>query len=95
MPMKLTEPNPELAKLVRKTPEGMAFWASTGPTGATCGKCVNYGYEYTTFIGPTLTEKTRNKNGCALYYKQMHRHSAHELPPDTPACKYFERLTGG
>jgi hypothetical protein len=90
--MKLTEPDPHFARLVQITPEGMAFWASTGPPGATCGECTHYGYEYTTLTGRDLVEQTHKKNGCALYYQQMHRHAERMLPEDTPACKYFEPL---
>jgi hypothetical protein len=35
----LTEPNPELAALVKATPPGMAHWAGTGPAGKVCRDC--------------------------------------------------------
>jgi hypothetical protein len=83
--MKLTELNPDFERLVRQTPEGMAFWAGTGPAGKTCGACMHYGY---------LDDLGHHTNGCAIYYQQMHRHAARMLPKQTSACKYFERLTG-
>lgn len=78
----LTEPNQELARLVRATPHGMAHWAGTGPAGATCGRCTHYGYSVWT--------GHRKPNNCALYYSRMGVHGRRPLPETTPSCKYFE-----
>ena len=79
----LSEPNLELARLVRATPHGMAHWAGTGPVGATCGRCTHYGY---------FDQNGRRKpNGCARYFALMHAHGKYPLPETTPACKYFEQ----
>jgi hypothetical protein len=81
----LTEPNPVLAKFIRATPHGMAHWAGTGPTGAMCGQCANFGY---------FDWNGRHKpNGCALYFALTGVHGKHPLPEVTPACKYFNGLT--
>jgi hypothetical protein len=78
----LTEPDPGLARLVAATPHGMMFWSGTGPAGATCGRCLNFGYH---------DEKgRRHKNGCALYFAHMNAHGRKPLPESTPACRYFE-----
>jgi hypothetical protein len=77
----LTEPNPELAKLIRATPHGMAHWAGTGPAGASCDRCAHYGY---------FDQNGRRKpNGCALYFARTGVHGRDQLPKGTPACKYF------
>ena len=81
----MTVTNPELETAERKTIEGMAFWSGTGPPKATCGKCMNYGY---------TDDDVSKPHGCALYFKQMHRHAPRAIPETTAACKYFERLSG-
>jgi hypothetical protein len=87
----LTVPNPDLEKFESKTVDGMAFWAGSGPPGSTCGKCLNYGYEYRKENGDTANRPS----GCALYWKQMHKHGARAIPKSTAGCKYFETLTVG
>jgi hypothetical protein len=82
----LTEPNPDLAEQVKRTPQGMAHWAGSGPEGATCGGCSHYGYWYTTWTN----KKRRKPSGCELYYRRMHTHPDSPLPKATAACKYFE-----
>jgi hypothetical protein len=83
----LTEPDPALAKLIRRTPQGMMHWAGTGPHGATCGKCEHYGYWY---HAPSKVDRQWKKHGCGKYWKRMHRHPNGAIPATTEACKYFE-----
>lgn len=77
----LAVPDPELDRLVKKTPPGMMYWSGTcsDPT-ATCGKCRYFGYEVDTHKYPA---------GCALFHSRTRQHRK-PLPPDTLACKYFE-----
>jgi len=84
----LTAPNLELEKAEQRTPPGMAFWAGTGPAFMTCGKCSNYGYWYENSKG----DRRNRTKGCALYWKQMHKHAERSIPENTAACKYFESL---
>lgn len=86
----LTEPNPALAEQVRRTPDGMAHWAGTGPDGATCAKCEHYGYFYEDRAG----QSRRKPSACALYARRMQKHGGN-IPSDTDACKWFEPASDG
>ena len=71
----LTSTNPELEKLARSTPPGMAHWAGTGPAGASCGHGdIN-----------VAGRKRVKHNRCLKFYWMMGRPGA-----DTPACRHFE-----
>jgi hypothetical protein len=87
----LTVSNPELDRLIRRTPAGMMFWSGTcTDPAATCGGCQHYGYQ--TVIrddaGNALSTRKR-PTSCALYKKHTERDGA-SLDPKTPACKYHE-----
>jgi hypothetical protein len=82
----LTEPNPELAKLIAKTPHGMMHWSGTGPAGTTCGQCAHYGYAY-----KTAKRDYVKQHACALFWKHMRTHPHRQIPPSTDSCKYFEK----
>jgi hypothetical protein len=60
---------------------GMAYFANTGPAGATCGKCSFYG----------LPRTKGYENKCRMY-RQMHQkgHWGADLDKMQSACKYFE-----
>ena len=74
--MILTKPDKELARLVRNTVPGMAFWAGTGPSGTTCGMCKN-------LVGRT----TR----CQKYYTMMNKKWGRKnIDINTPSCKYYD-----
>ena len=78
----LTEPNPQLAEMVRHTPPGMAHWSGTGPAGATCGQC-----EWFTEIKWGGGKSTR----CGKYTKMMNgQQGPKKIPAETFACKYFD-----
>lgn len=84
MDANLTEPNPELAKLIKQTPDGMAHWAGTGPSDKTCGQCKHLGAVY------PHAGKTKYLSRCQLYQRRANGRVGGKLPPNTPACKYFE-----
>jgi hypothetical protein len=80
---RLTEPNTELARLIQRTPAGMAHWAGTGPSGATCGKCEHYDY--------FDAKMKRYPNGCVVYYASMRINCKTPIPARTPACRFFRK----
>jgi hypothetical protein len=66
--------------MVKRTPEGMAHWAGTGPKGKACGDCEH------------LQPRGSIGYGCALYSRMMNGHQpVNSIPRNTRACKYFER----
>jgi hypothetical protein len=79
----LTEPNTELALLIKATPAGMAHWAGTGPNGATCRECEHYDY--------FDAKMKRHPNGCVLYYANMRANCKTPIPARTPACWFFRK----
>jgi hypothetical protein len=56
---------------------GMAFFANTGPFGATCGDCSHRRF------------KQGKGMACAMYHKLTGRHGA-AVDRHWSACKYFE-----
>lgn len=80
----LTEPDQDLAEKRRRTPPGMAFWAGTGPAGATCRGCqfwLSDGY---------LADCGLLKDSiCGKYRSMMNGEAGAKLSHYTPACKYF------
>jgi hypothetical protein len=81
----LTKPDPKIARLVRKTPPGMAHWASTGPAGATCGRCLFY---------QNKTER------CGKYIAMMRAGGSRnvpvlKVPSSTEACRHYELAPPG
>lgn len=80
--MTLTEPNPDLAALVRSTPHGCAFWSGTGPAGKTCGQCAHHQH---------VTWGTGTTFRCGKYTAMMGGwQGSKRIPPDLRSCKYFE-----
>ncbi len=78
----LTEPNPDLADMIRRTPSGMAHWAGTGPTGKTCGECA--------FL-VSISVGVGNSTRCEKYTMMMRgKQGSKKIPKTTPACKYFD-----
>ena len=63
----------------KRTVDGMAHWAGTGPKGLCCGDCVH------------LHPRGALGYGCAQYSRMMGGHQPlNSIPRTTPACKYFE-----
>lgn len=79
----LTEPNPQLAEWQKKTPNGMAHWAGTGPEDKTCADCEFKGYYRESRHGTSY-----HVNGCEKFKKMTGRHGP-AFESSTPACKYF------
>lgn len=86
----LTRPEGEAEASRRSmTYEGMAYFAATGPAGATCRGCSNW-----------LTEGWRADKGamkgglkdspCAAFQKMKPTRRPPKVPHSAPACKYFE-----
>lgn len=81
----LTEPNIDLASKRKRTPPGMAFWAGTGPAGATCRGCEKWDS-----LGYYADCGLLKDSPCAKYRSMMNGTQGDKLPHFTPACKYFE-----
>lgn len=75
--MKLTEPNPELAKLEAQTVPGQAHWGGSGPPGRTCGECQHW------------VSYLRRGMRCDQYYRMMRRWHQERLPASALACRHF------
>ena len=75
----LTSTNPELERLARLTPKGMAHWASSGPINTTCGECAH------------LLSLKRKQNRCAEFYRMMGVWGGF-IPRATPSCQHFTDL---
>jgi hypothetical protein len=86
----LTVVNPELDRLVKQTPPGMAHWSTTGPDGTTCEQCKHFGYSVPlrNGHGEAVGTKTHPKS-CRRFFELMHRHGK-PLQPSTPSCRHFE-----
>ena len=92
MTIHLTKPNPELARMVARTPPGMMFWSGTSSDPkATCAGCKYFGYsEVIRNEAGNAVNTISHPAGCALYFRRMGKPVKKPLRRDTPACKYFE-----
>jgi hypothetical protein len=81
----LTVIDAELERAEKQTAPGMAHWAGSGPIGATCGKCIHYGYTYVKSTGDHATKPS----SCEKFYSMTLRHGG-TLDQRQIACKYFE-----
>jgi hypothetical protein len=82
--------SPELVSQIRQTVPGMAHWAASGPTGATCGECAYLGYwkQIRNRAGDTVS--TERRRGCAKFYELTGEHGP-TVPPSCAACRHFEK----
>lgn len=87
----LTGTSPEAAA----TQPGMAYFADTGPFGATCGGCAFKNY---TRLSSRETFNARNGefyhksyrvSGCRKFYEMTGKHGP-EVEAVTHACRYFD-----
>lgn len=85
----LTEPNPQLAEWQRKTPNGMAHWAGTGPEGKTCRECEHWQHEKRYYAKRGLQRGTLKPARCRKYKTMMNGQTGGEIPHDARSCKYF------
>jgi hypothetical protein len=78
-----TSPNPELGRLIARTPRGMMYWSGTcSDPKATCGECKHYGRD-----APPSKSKSTSLD-CALYRERMG--VGYKFDRSTQACRYFE-----
>lgn len=74
---------------------GMAFFAGTGPAGATCGLCKHRGYFRQSARGSfdkrtnSTVHKSYRVTKCAQFKRMTGRHGS-DVDADYAACKYFE-----
>ena len=78
----------------KETAPGMAHFAGTGPSGKTCGDCVNRGYyrkRTPKFNERTneWVEKSYKTAGCAKFNQLTGNHGP-TIDTKLHACKYFE-----
>jgi hypothetical protein len=76
---------------IRTSHPGMAHFANGAAFGATCGQCGFYGYwrQHRDRNGNVV--KTSHRDGaCAKFHALTNKHGP-AVPPDTSACRYFER----
>ena len=71
----------------RRTPDGMAHWATTGPAGTTCRQCLLWSANGYYSSGRGL------KPGHCTKYTNLMRRKGGKIPHTTPSCKYFDRNT--
>jgi len=79
----------ELADNIRWTHSGQAFWAGTGPAGATCGDCIFWGYSQVIRSADGNAVGTKKSCGCAKFHQLTGKHGP-AIPDSALACKYFE-----
>jgi hypothetical protein len=82
--------SPELTMQIRRSREGQAHFAGTGPFGATCGECVYLGYWRQRRNGSGEIVKTERDGGCEKFYQLTGKHGP-AVPAGTEACRHFER----
>lgn len=58
---------------------GMAYFAGTGPNGATCGTCQHRLY----------SDDDGYHRGCALYRQFSGGRHGSRIAPTNPACRYY------
>lgn len=75
---------------------GMAYWPSSGPKGATCGKCVSRGYyresrkEFFNVEAGESYHKTYRVTKCAMFRKMSGGKHGANVKSDQSGCKFFE-----
>src|SRR5262245_43805309 len=68
---------------------GMAYFANSGPLGATCGDCKFRGY-YKQGIKRDGTEFSRPHNGCLKFKQMTGKKYGPVVLAEWGACKYFQ-----
>jgi hypothetical protein len=80
----LTQPDSEFTQQLRQSVPGMAHFAGTGPSGATCGGCDYF-------------RSSKRGTRCAKFTELMRQAfpsgrapaEGGDVPRATPACRYF------
>ena len=81
---------PEFTSQIRRSREGQAHFAGTGPFGAICGECVYLGYWRQRLNGNGEIVKTERVGGCEKFHQLTGKHGP-VVPPGTEACRHFQR----
>jgi hypothetical protein len=77
--MPLTVLDRKFERMRRRTIDGMAFWAGSGPKGKACGDCEH------------LQPRGSIGYGCKQFSRMMDGYQpVNNIPRSTPSCKYFE-----
>ena len=82
--------SPELTTQIRRSREGQAHFAGTGPFAATCGECAFLGYWKQVRNASGDTVKSQRTGGCEKFFQLTGKHGP-VVPPRTEACRYFQR----
>jgi hypothetical protein len=69
---------------------GQAYFANTGPFGATCGECEYLGYFRQHFNSAGDNVKATHHGGCEKFHELTGKHGP-VVPAHAAACRYFER----
>lgn len=86
----LTKPNRELYEQMRRTPNGMAHWAGTGPAGKTCRECRFFEHGWRYYAQGKFHDTELKPAPCAKYRAMMNGKRGGEIPNTTAACRHFE-----
>ncbi len=71
------------------TPDGMAFWQGTGPSGETCRTCISFepdGY----YSAHSAKRASTLKPGRCRKYKSLAQRQGAPIKASLLACKYWE-----
>ena len=85
----LTQPNIDLGRKIAMTPNGMAFWADTGPGNTTCRECIFFDHQNSYYAKKGLGGGTLKPAKCKKY-QHLAQKSGGNVPHETRSCKYFE-----
>lgn len=85
----LTQPNPDLEKLIAATPAGMAFWSGTGPGNTTCRECIFFDHQNSYYAKKGINGGALKPARCKKF-KALAQADGGSVPHGTRSCKYFE-----
>jgi len=85
-----TRDRSDLEHQISATHRGQAYFANSGPFGATCGDCIFLGYERPVRNRNGDTVRMVRHGGCKKYQELTNKRGP-VVPADAAACRYFER----
>lgn len=77
----------------QKTPDGMAYWAGTGPAGRRCLHCKHFANEGVYAGGKRVGGQKPGR--CRQYSAMMQGKKGAKFPASTPSCRYFGEKESG
>lgn len=87
----LTQPDRELGEKITATPDGMAFWAGSGPAGKTCRQCSHWDGGDRNQDSGELNDARCNQYARMMRAALLIENVPHyDIPRQTAACKYFQ-----